>query len=139
MCTTIKTNLNEDTNNNYFLCSKKVVDFAKPENISKPFKSGWKCDKNSEYFIAILNFQEIENHYNQLSKKEQDDFWCQEIVDGTMDVSKIKLKNLKENGIFFEIENVIGLTTIKNQAMTIYKLAEKFNCNPIELVNRIVK
>jgi len=139
MCTTIKTILNEDTNNNYFLCSKKVVDFAKPENISKPFKSGWKFDKNSEYFIAILNFQEIENHYNQLSKKEQDDFWCQEIVAGTMDVSKIKLKNLKENGIFFEIENVIGLTTIKNQAMIICNLAEKFNCNPIELVNRIVK
>lgn len=139
MYTTVKKILNEDSNSNYFLCSKKVVDFAKPINLSKPFKSGWKFDKNSEYFIAILNFQEIENHYNQLSKKEQDDFWCQEIVAGTMDVSKIKLKNLKENGIFFEIENVIGLTTIKNQAMTIYKLAEKFNCNPIELVNRIVK
>ena len=125
MSTTIKTILNEDTNNNYFLCSKKVVDFAKPENISKPFKSGWKCDKNSEYFIAILNFQEIENHYNQLSKKEQDNFWCQEIVDGTMDVSKIKLKNLKENGIFFEIENVIGLTTIKKSSNDNLQISRK--------------
>jgi hypothetical protein len=121
----------------FFLCSQKVVDFAKPVNMSKPFKSGWKHDEDSNYFIAVLNFEEIETHYNQLSDDEQADFWLQEIVGGTMDISKLKLKYLKENGVFFEIGNIIGLTTTKNQAMTLFNLAEKFNCNPIELINKI--
>jgi hypothetical protein len=58
---------------------------------------------------------------------------------GIMDVSKITLKGVKENGLFFEIERKIGLTTIKNRAMTINNLSEKFNCTPIEFINKIVK
>lgn len=132
-------NMGSVSGSTFFLCSQKVIDFAKPVNMSKPFKSGWHHDKDSDYFIAVLNFEEIENHYNQLSDDEQDDFWLQEIVGGTMDISNIKLKYLRQNGIFFEIENIIGLTTTKNQAMTLYNLSEKFNCTPIELINKIVK
>jgi hypothetical protein len=127
------------SNNTYFICSKKVVDFAKPTEISKPFKSGYQHDLNNEYFIAVVDFDKIEEHYNQLSDDEQDDFWLQELITGTMDVSEITLKGLKENGIFFEIERIIGLTTTKNRAMTINNLSEKFNCNPIEFINKILK
>ena len=68
MSTTIKTILNEDTNNNYFLCSKKVVDFAKPENISKPFKSGWKNDKRK----IIDELEILDNEIRNMNK--QDDY-----------------------------------------------------------------
>lgn len=73
----------------YFICSKKVIDFAKPTEVSKPFKSGYLNDKEDEYFIAVLNFDVCESHYNNLTDYEQYDFWLQELVSGTMDVSKI--------------------------------------------------
>lgn len=55
-----------------------------------------------------------------------------------MDVSKITLKGLKENGVFYEIEIKTGLTTTKNRAMTLNNLSEKFNVTPIELINKII-
>lgn len=125
-------------NSTYFLCSKKVVDFANPTDVSKPFKSGYQHDLKDEYFIAVVNFDEVEKHYNQLSDDDQDDFWLQELVAGTMDISPITLKGLRENGLFSEIERKIGLTTTKNRAMIINNLSEKFNCNPIEFINKIV-
>jgi hypothetical protein len=126
------------SNSTYFICSKKVIDFAKPTEVSKPFKSGYQHDLNDEYFIAVVDFDIVEQHYNQLSDDEQDDFWLQELVSGTMDVSPITLKGLRENGLFFEIERKIGLTTTKNRAMTLNNLSEKFNCTPIDLINKIV-
>ncbi len=126
------------SNSTYFICSKKVIDFAKPTKVSKPFKSGYQYDLKDEYFIAVVDFDIVEKHYNQLSDDEQDDFWLQELVSGTMDVSKITLKGLKENGVWLEIERIIGLTTTKNRAMTLNNLSEKFNCTPIELINKIV-
>ena len=130
-------NVSEVNNIAYFLCSKSVVDFDKPTEISKPFKSGYSYDKDDEYFIAVINFEKCENYYHQLSDDERDDFWFQELVPGTMDVSKITLKGMKKNCIFLEIEKIIGLTTIKNRTMTLYNLSEKFNVNPIELINKI--
>lgn len=93
--------------------------------------------------IDVIEFvaekgEEVEKHYNQLSEKEQNYFWCQELVGGTMDVSGITLKGLKENGVFLEIERCTRLTTTRNLAMTIYNLAEKFNCTPIELINKVI-
>ena len=123
-------------NRAYFICSKSVIDFAKPTEVSKPFLSGY-ADETDEHFIASLDFEEVEKHYNQLSEEEQDYFWCQELVGGTMDVSGITLKGLKKNGVFLEIERTIGLTTTKNRAMTIDNLAQKFNCTPIELINKV--
>ena len=126
------------SNSTYYICSKKVIDFAKPTEVSKPFKSGYLYDKEDEYFIAVLDFDVCESHYNNLTDDEQDDFWLQELVAGTMDVSKITLKGLKENGVWFEIERVIGLTTTRNRAMTLNNLSEKFNYDPIKLIDGIV-
>ena len=130
-------NIADVSNSTYFICSKKVVDFAKPTEVSKSFKSGY-CKDDDENYIAVLDFETCEFHYNQLSDDEQDCFWLQELVYGTMDVSKITLKGLKENGVLLEIERIIGLTTTRNRAMTLNNLSEKFNCTPIELINKIV-
>lgn len=121
----------------YFLCSKKVVDFAKPIDVSKPFKSGYNYDKDDEYFIAVLDFELCKKHYHKLSGDKKEDFWLHELVSGVMNVSKITLTGMKDNGVFLEIEKKIGLTTIKNRAMTIFNLSEKFKCTPIELINKI--
>lgn len=123
----------------YFICSKKVIDFANPNMVSKSFKSGYEYDKNDTYFVAVLDFELCETHYNKLTTDEQDDFWLQEIVLGTMDVSKITIKELRKNGVFLEIERKIGLTTTKNRAMILGNLSQKFNYNPIELINKIYK
>lgn len=122
----------------YFLCSKPVVDFAKPTEVSRPFKSGYKHDEE-EHFVAVIDFVEIEKHYHQLPENEQYGFWCKEIVPGTMDVSKITLKGMRENGVFLEISIKIELSTLHNIAMVLYNLSEKFNCTPIELINKVTK
>lgn len=122
---------------NYFLCSKSVVDIMKPTEVSKPFKSGYEWE-DDEYFIAILDFKKVNEEY-----KEDDpmfkDFWCRECSSGSMDVSKITLSGMKKTGVFVEIEWKIGLTTERNIAMTILELSKKFNCTPIELINKVTK
>lgn len=70
-------------NKEYYLCSKSVVDFAKPKECSKPFKSGFKFDSSDDYYVAVLNFEDIERHFNELDKDSRMDFWCQQIVPGT--------------------------------------------------------
>jgi hypothetical protein len=121
-------------NENYFLCSQAVIDHFPNVEHSKPFKSGWMND-NDNYYVAILDFDKVQKHYNELS--DEIDFWCRECVPGTMDVSKIRLSGAKNHGLFKEIEIKIGLTTERNRAMTIYELSEKFNCTPIEFINKI--
>ena len=37
-----------------------------------------------------------------------------------------------------EIENKLSLTTDKNRALIIFNLSQKFNCTPIEFINKIV-
>lgn len=125
----------------FFLCSEPVIDFYKPTFVSKPFKSGYKSEKKEKYYIALINsFEDIEAWYNNLEKSEENwiNVWCQELVPGLMDVSKFTLAGLKRNGVFVEIENKLGLTTEKNIAMTLYNLSEKFNCTPIELIDKII-
>lgn len=124
---------------NYFLCSKSVVDRLKPTEVSKPFKSGYKWDEKEEYFVAKINFNEAKKLYGKSTEDEQDVFWCRELVGGTMDVSMITISGLKKNGVFLEIEQKIGLTQTKNIAMVVHNLAEVFNCTPIELINRMSK
>jgi len=127
----------EEKKENYFLCSKELVDVIKPECVSKPFKSGYHWD-DAVYFVALLDFDKVEEVY-LVSKATYDDFWCRECVGGTMDVSKITIKGSRENGLFVEIENRINLTTEKNIAMTIKELSDRFNCTPIEFINKINK
>lgn len=122
---------------NYFLCSKAVVDFAKPTEVSKPFKSGYQHDKEENYFVAVLDFDKMEEHYDKLTEDEQDKFWLKELTPGLMDVSTLSIKLMKENGLFFEIERKIGLTSTRNQAMTIHNLSEQFGCSPVEFINRV--
>jgi hypothetical protein len=55
-----------------------------------------------------------------------------------MDISKITLKGAKQKGLFVEIENKLNFTNETNRAMTIYNLAEKYNCTPIEFINKLV-
>lgn len=123
-------------NENYFFCSKSMIDFVKPAKISKQFKSGFYKDDNL-YYVAVLNFDEVQAKYNQLSEDEQSDIMCRECVGGTMDVSSITLSGCRKNGLLFEISTKIGLTSEKNQAMTIKNLSERFNCTPIEFINKI--
>lgn len=124
---------------NYFLCSKSVVDHMKPTEVSNPFKSGYDWDKDEMYFVAKINFKKAKKLYGKSTEDEQDVFWCRELVSGTMDVSKITLSGIRKNGLFLEIERKIGLTASRNVAMTVKNLSEKFNATPIEFINKIAK
>lgn len=123
----------------YFLCSKSVIDFAQPTEVSKPFKSGYSHDTSYQYFVAVINFSKVKKHYKSLTEAQQSEFWCQECVSGTMDVSRISISGAKKLGLFVEIEDKIGLTTERNRAMTIKNLSERFNCTPVEFINKITK
>lgn len=130
----------------YFLCSEYVVECFPSLIKSKPFKSGFEYDNECNYYIIILNcdeYKEIEGYYNNIdSIKETNlyvNFWLREILAGTMDVKGITLKSVKKNGLFKEIYNILNLTNTKNLALTIFNLSEKFNCTPIEFINKIAK
>lgn len=120
---------------NYFLCSKELIDVIKPTEVSRPFRSGYSWD-DAMYFIALLDFDKVKEVY-EVGKSGYDDFWCRECVGGTMDVSEITLRGARKNGLFVEIERKIGLTTERNIAMTIKELSDRFNCTPIEFINKI--
>jgi len=122
----------------YFLCSQEVIDAFPDCEHSRPFKSGFKNDDDNNY-VAILDFDKVEQLYNQLPEDEYNNFWCRECVAGQMDVSKFTLSAMRKNGIFEEILCKLDLATAKNQAMTIFNLAKKFNCTPIQLINKISK
>jgi hypothetical protein len=122
----------------FFICGEKVIQAFPECEHSKPFKSGFENDDDNNY-VALLDFEKVEQHYNQLPEDEQDDFWCRECVPGQMDVSKFTLSGMRKNGIFAEIRWKLDLTATRNQAMTIFNLAEKFNCTPLQLINKIVR
>lgn len=124
----------------YFLCSAKAVELIKPTKISKPFKSGYEEYGVDElYFVAILDFEKVETLYNSLTEEERFDFWCRELVAGTMDVSGLTIAEIKRKGLLVAIKEELGITTEKNIAMTIQNLAEKYNCTPIQFINKIYK
>ncbi|WP_339889813.1 hypothetical protein [uncultured Flavobacterium sp.] len=130
----------------YYLCSEEVVKQFKPFEVSKPFKSGYEWDNHSNYYVAWLHFPEVEKHYKEVIEPHNQgliggseiDFMAYECIPGTMDVSKITFKGCKTNFLFCEIENKISITKDRNRAMTIQNLAQKFGCNPIEFINKIV-
>jgi hypothetical protein len=124
----------------YYLCSKSVVDLFKPFEVSKPFKSGYPYD-NDDYFVAWLNFDEVDRYYKANKEKilsSDDEFYCRECVIGQMDVSDMKIKDIKKNGLFFEIWQEFDLSQIKNQAMVIRNLSDREKCTPVEFINKIV-
>ena len=133
-----KATADEDNSKNYFLCSGAVISHFKCEH-SKPFKSGHLND-NDDYYMALLDFESVEAYYeaNELLMDENN-FWCRECVPGTMSVSGITLAGMKRNGVFYEIEEKLNLSSERNIAMILYNLSEKYNCTPIELVTKILR
>ena len=131
--------------NNYYFCSQAVIDQFKPDQVSKPFKSGFKTDGDTPHYIAWLDFNQVTKYYDEVVEPNNDDpekidmdFWCHECVPGNIDVENISLYNAKEFGLLWEIQFRTGLTKTNNQAMTIYNLAEREGLNPIELIDKII-
>lgn len=120
----------------YYLCSKSVVEKFKPIEVSKPFKSGYEYDQEDEYFVAWLNFEEVEKFYKE-NEDDLHDFFCNECVSGQMDVSKISIKNAKKVGFWVEIENKLNLTLDKNRAMIICNMAQEKGITLVELINKL--
>jgi len=127
----------------FFLCSEEVIEAFPNCEHSKSFKSGYDFDCEDNYYVALLDFKKVEFYYKEIIKPKEstedyNDFWCIECEPGLMDISKITLSSIKVNGLFVEIERKIGLTKEKNRAMAICNLSEKFNCTPIEFIDKIV-
>ena len=104
----------------YYLCSKSVVEKFKPFEVSKPFKSGY-TDDNDDYFVAWLHFEEVDRYYQANEEKilnSDEEFYCRECVPGTMDVSKMEIKDIKKNGLFFEIWQEFDLSQIKKEMVS---------------------
>ena len=131
----------------YYLCTQSVVDFFKPFEVSKPFKSGYSFDSETNYYAVWLHFPEIDKQFkeviepanSELIAGEEIDFMAFECIAGQMDVSKISLKSAKKDGLFSHIENVIGLTKDRNRAMTIFNIAQQYGITPVELINKMMK
>lgn len=128
----------------YLLCSKPVIDIFTPAVYSKPFKSGYDFDKDEFYFVALLDCDAVEKYYNEIvepfnekSDEPDIDFWTRECCAGSMDVTKITIKNARKNGLFVEIERKLNLTNEKNRALVIHNLSAKYGLTPIELINKI--
>lgn len=123
----------------FHFCGKDVVNFLKPFYVSKPFKSGFEFETNDTHYVAWVNFEEIEKHYNEVILPDENsdlDFWSRECVPGTMDHSKISMRNAKKIGLLLEISQKIDITSQRNQAMTICNLAHRHDCNPVQLINK---
>ena len=121
----------------YFLCSKIVADSFPECEKSNPMPTGYYIYE--PVFIVSIDFDKIEKMYNSLSTDKQVDFWCWQLVPGTMDVSKMTLKGIRENGLLLEIERKTGLTTAKNEAMCVFNLCEKFGLEPMYFAKKITK
>lgn len=129
----------------YHLCSEAVIEHFNPKNVSKPFKSGYEFDKETNYFVAEINFEEVDSYYknfiepyNEKSRVKDIDFWTRRVSSGTMDVTKITKSGINKKGLFVEIENKTGLTNKKNRALCIHNLTNMFGFNnPIDFINSI--
>ncbi|WP_418360156.1 hypothetical protein [Sphingobacterium detergens] len=143
----------------YVLCSQGVVD-AFPDLVrSTPFKSGYEFDKNNEYYIVeIESFDPIEVEFVKRvageDTKVDSDFWAYEICDSLVSLEpvdpieteegeehfipeEITLEDCRSLGLFAAIEQFLSLSTEQNRAFALYKLAEKYQCSAIELVNQL--
>ena len=128
----------------YILCSQAVIDHFKPTECSKPFRSGYDFDVDDAYYVAKIDVLEAETYYdtviepyNEKSRVNDIDFWFRTCNPGSMDDTKVTLKDCRKYGLFRAIEHATSLTNESNRAMVICNLAEKFNCTPIEFINKI--
>ena len=126
----------------YYLCSKAVIDFFKPFEVSKPITSGYDWDKEEDLtYVAWINFAEVDTYYNSefVSASDLQNFSCWECIEGNIEVDKISISKAKKNGFYVEMENKVGLTLDKNRAMIIRNMADSRNITPVELINLIYK
>lgn len=118
----------------YFLCSKAHVDALKPLEVSKPFKSGYNHDEdedNDQFFVA--KFERFVVAEQEIFK----DFYIRLIRStGTIDIDDMSLNEIKEYGLFIEIERKTKLSSIWNRASIIGDLSKHLNCTPIEFINK---
>jgi hypothetical protein len=120
----------ETKNEMYLMCSEHVVKHFKPEKCSKPRMFG-----DEKYYVAFLDFDEIEEWYENLEELDSYFVFAQEITSGTMDVSNISKNKVKNNNIFDLIYRELNLSTHKNLALSIGSIADNLGMNPIELFN----
>ncbi|MBO0947314.1 hypothetical protein [Fibrella forsythiae] len=130
---------------NYHLCSAAVIEHMQPSEVSHPFPSGYPDDTN-QYYVARFDYEEAETYYNRviLPYNEKSrvgvDFWFRTCNPNHIDAAAVRRMSLKECrrvGLFRAIENALRLTNETNRALTIYSLAEQFNCSPVEFINKI--
>jgi hypothetical protein len=127
----------------YSLCSQAAIDHLQPAEVSTPFRSGYDHDTDL-YYVALIDTKAAVRYYDKVIEpfnkkaKIHIDFWFRECSSGSMDVDEFDKEGLRRNGLFKEIENVIGLTTESNRAMTICNLADDFGLTPVELIDQIV-
>jgi len=130
----------------YFLCSSSVIEHFSNLKKSKPFKSGYSHDYEDLYFvIATDDYESIEKYYkeviepfNEKSNVTDIDFWVRECCDSLLDAApKGCITKCKAFGVFKAIENIWGLTNEKHRAFAIYKMAEYYDVNPIEFINKV--
>ena len=120
----------------YFICSKIVIDLLKPKEVSKPITTY----PDSEYlkenvYVAVLDFNKVQEIYKATCK--EDNFWCQQIVHGLMNVDDIQLSDFKTQCPWSVIENKLSLTKDNNRAMTISNICHREGLTPIEFWNTI--
>lgn len=123
----------------FSICTELVVKLLKPTEVSKPFKSGYIYDKNINYYIAVLNYSECKKIYNSLPEEQQILFSVIELEPGLIGVSKITLTGMNKNGIHREITHITCLAKDRHIAMILYNLSKKYDCSPIEFINKISK
>jgi len=81
---------------NYYLCSEEVIKYAKPFEVSKPFKSGFQNEEELNYYVAWLNFEEVEKHFNEVIEPHNEKYFNGDFYD-----------DLKKVGNFFDNPELI--------------------------------
>ncbi len=144
----IKDKILENSEDQYYLCSSAVIEHFPDIIKSKPIKNGY-INRNCEeicYVIAIKNFHEISKYYTKVIKPFNDlsnvpiNFWLRICEDSNIqDFSLNSVKSIADfnKKLFLEIENIYNVTSEKNIAYAIYKIAKAYGMNPIQFVNKV--
>ena len=128
----------------YYLCSNEVVNHFPDLEKSNSFKSGYDWDIDSDYFvISVDDYKPIDKYYKEVVEPYNEksncpiDFWLRPVCGSTLDSTQITLKQIRKIGLFLAIENELNLTKETNRAFAIYSLSQKYNCTPIDFINKI--
>ncbi|CCG99822.1 hypothetical protein FAES_1812 [Fibrella aestuarina BUZ 2] len=132
-----------ETADEFYLCSATVIEHLQPKIVSKPFRSGYDSDKDTRYYVAQFDYQDAKSYYKGVIEPFNEksrvhcNFWFRTCSRGHIDVSQITMTNCRRLGLFVAIEQAVNLTQPQNIAIAIGELADKFNCSPIEFINKI--